>query len=707
MAPTTGKPASTRKQASRFSSAHRSPGRFVANEVQFAYDDFGQIVTEYQEHAGAVNTGTSLKVQYAYADGSSNTIRMTKMTYPNGRELNYNYGTSGSTDDALSRVASLIDNDGTTHLVDYSYLGRNTFVKTDYPEPDLRYDLAMGAGDDPYDGLDRFGRIVDSRWYDYGSSADVDRIKYGYDRAGNRTFREQTCDPNSNHDEVYGHDGVNRLTDFDRGTINGNKDAISTLKFAQQWSLDPTGNWSGFKEDSDGDSMWDLEQSRTSNEVNEITDITETSGTAWATPVYDRAGNMTTIPKPGDPTSSFAATYDAWNRLVKLGEGANTVAEYVYDGAKRCVVKKTYNAGALDEMRHFFYTDPEKWQVIEERLESGGTISATPDRQFIWGQRYIDDFGCRDRDTDSNGNLDERLYGLQDANWNVTALADTSGDAQERYAYTAYGTPRFLTPMFATRAASSYGAEVLYAGYRYDSEGGLFYIRNRVLDAAIGIWTQRDPLEYEDGANLFSYSDSAPLGVTDPFGLATNICDCCNKSITGQTYVDPNTGEVRQDARLRAYEASNGNDCDIVLTCKELCNPPTSSGTCDAPVKQSSGRYRIDICISCQLADKPEYYEATIAHEMDHAKRLCQMGKAAGTCQECLTLEREAYKISCMMQWPTDGRKRMRCIACGVYFSCRKFNTPGKKACVKKPRPDLEGNECSSEDSRPPWKASE
>ena len=59
--------------------------------------------------------------------------------------MNYSYGSTGSTDDALSRVASLIDDDGATHLVDYSYLGRNTFVKTDYPEPDLRHDLAMGA----------------------------------------------------------------------------------------------------------------------------------------------------------------------------------------------------------------------------------------------------------------------------------------------------------------------------------------------------------------------------------------------------------------------------------------------------------------------------------------------------------------------------------------------------------------------------------
>ena len=495
----------------------------IVNELAFVYDDFGQLVTEYQEHGGAVNISTSLKVQYAYEDGADNNVRLTKMTYPDGRELNYDYGSAGSTGDALSRAASLIDNDGSTHLVDYTYLGRNTFVKTDYPEPDLRYNLAMGMGDDPYDGFDRFGHIVDSRWYDYGSSADVDRIKYGYDQARNRTYREQLCDPNSHHDEVYGYDGINRLTDFDRGTINGNKDAILTLKFAQTWSLDSTGNWSGFKEDDDGDSTWDLDQSRTSNNVNEITNISETSGPAWATPVYNRAGNMTTIPKPVDPTGSFTATYDAWNRLVKLEEGANTVAEYVYDGAKRHVVKRTYASGTLDETRHFYYTDPEKWQVIEERFESSGTLSTDPDCQFVWGLRYIDDLALRDRDTDSDGSLDERLYVLQDANWNMTALADTSGSIQERYVYSAYGTPRVVTSTFTTRSSSSYDMEGLYAGYRYDPESQLSHVRGRILHPELGSWLQRDPVEYGDGANLYEYVIASPLLLTDPMGESVGV----------------------------------------------------------------------------------------------------------------------------------------------------------------------------------------
>ena len=201
----------------------------------------------------------------------------------------------------------------------------------------------------------------------------------------------------------------------------------------------------------------------------------------------------------------------------------------MYDGAKRRAVKKTYNAGTLGETRHFYYTDPQKWQVIEERLESSGSISANPDRQFVWGLRYIDEFVLRDRDTDANGNLDERLYALQDANWNVTGLADSGGAVQERYVYSAYGTPHVLTPTFAARTTNSYDAEVVYGGYRYELATGLYHVRHRVYQPELGCWLQRDPLGYTSGdENPYRYVSGAPINTGDPTGL-----EQCNITIYG------------------------------------------------------------------------------------------------------------------------------------------------------------------------------
>lgn len=128
--------------------------------------------------------------------------------------------------------------------------------------------------------------------------------------------------------------------------------------------------------------------------------------TSRVTPAYDAAGNMTTIPKPANPTQSYTGTYNPWNRLTAVKEGGDFVAEYQYDGAKRLAIQKTYASGVLSETRHLYYTDPSIWQVIEERVGS----SSAAERQFVWGLRYIDGLVLHDRDTDGSGSLDERLY---------------------------------------------------------------------------------------------------------------------------------------------------------------------------------------------------------------------------------------------------------------------------------------------------------
>ena len=95
---------------------------------------------------------------------------------------------------------------------------------------------------------------------------------------------------------------------------------------------------------------------------------------------------------------------------------------------------------------------------------------------------YIDDLVLRDRDSDGDGvagdgslgktnsGLDERLFAMQDANWNVVALGDTNGAVQERYEYLAYGVPCALTSGFGWHGASSYAWDTLYTGRQYDAE---------------------------------------------------------------------------------------------------------------------------------------------------------------------------------------------------------------------------------------------
>ena len=162
------------------------------NEVVREYNDFGQLSKDYQEHEGAKDANT-LDVQYAYTNGSSNHTRLTGITYPNARVLHHEY--SSGDDNNLSRLTYLSEtNSAGTHYAEYTYLGLGRVLKTDYTEPDLRQDVTHRDGSGLYDYIDRFGRVVDHLWYDYGASADAARIKHGYDQASNRTvsFR-QAC----------------------------------------------------------------------------------------------------------------------------------------------------------------------------------------------------------------------------------------------------------------------------------------------------------------------------------------------------------------------------------------------------------------------------------------------------------------------------------------------------------------------------------
>ena len=301
----------------------------------------------------------------------------------------------------------------------------------------------------------------------------MEQLRYDMTSLGSPGVRDghlQHCRPT---DSLYPYDGLNRLSDFDRGDLNANKDGIATLSFAQEWSLKALGNWDNFKEDANGNGTFsdssDLDQTRTHNAANEITDISETAGqTAWATPQQDAMGNITSYPKPSAPASSYTCTYDAWNRLTEVRDGGTLIAGYGYDGLGRRIGKKTYSGGQLNQLRQFFYSN--SWQVLEEREL---LLAHNVERQYVWGVMYVDELIERDRDSNDDGTLEERLYALQDANYSLTCLIDTNGDAQERYLYTPYGTRTILDGSFGARSSSSYDWNVGHPGLMHDVESGM------------------------------------------------------------------------------------------------------------------------------------------------------------------------------------------------------------------------------------------
>ncbi|MGB7157177.1 MAG: RHS repeat-associated core domain-containing protein [Tepidisphaeraceae bacterium] len=155
-----------------------------------------------------------------------------------------------------------------------------------------------------------------------------------------------------------------------------------------------------------------------------------------------------------------------------------------------------------------------EWQVLEER--EGSTVKA----QNVWSPVYVDAMVLRDRDTVAGGGLEERLYAQHDANFNVTALVNTSGAVIERYVYDPYGAATVLDANWAADGdgLSDVGWVYLHQGGRYDAAAGLYHFRHRDYSPTLGRWVQQDPARFADGLSLYQYVRGNPGRYTDPTG---------------------------------------------------------------------------------------------------------------------------------------------------------------------------------------------
>jgi RHS repeat-associated protein len=517
----------------------------VLNEILREYNDLGMLTKEYQEHEGAKDSST-LYVENAYDETAVSGIftkglRTKSVRYPNARLVHFTYGSSGSMADNLGRLDAIKDDlagsPGAT-LASYTYVGLAMIVIEDYEEPDVKLDY-FGGTSGAYAGFDRFNRVVDQRWYDYGASADRDRYKYGYDRASNRTYRENHVSKNLGTpvylDEFYTYDGLNRLKNFDRGQLNGTYTGIQgTPSKEEDFTLDPLGNWSSYLQKTSGTT--DLNQSRSVNKVNEISGITETTGPSWIDPAYDRNGNMTTIPKPANLTQGLTGKYDAWNRLVEVKDGTTVISTSEYDGLNRRTKhgidsQAPDNPNGVDKWEHLYYNT--SWQHLETRettTESDQPENLQPKYQYIWSPRYIDACILRDKNTDADGLCDDgRVYILGDANHSVSSLTDAAGDAIERYVYAPYGRVTIYDSLWSATRAASQEANVLgFAGGVSDPATAVQLFRNRLLHASLGAWVTRDPIGTVQPFGAYAYASDNPLVLVDPYGLQAKEKRVCN-----------------------------------------------------------------------------------------------------------------------------------------------------------------------------------
>ena len=520
----------------------------VLNEIQYTFNDLWMLEREYQEHDGIVDG--SLYVEYAYetsVDGGvyDKGMRPISVKYPNARTVHTLYvdpENGSGIGDKISRVTALsnedtrADEDEVYAAYAYNGAGRivletqkhggSTVAELDY------YQGSPGT----YDGFDRFGRVVDQKWTD--GTDPIDRYGYGYDRNSNRLYRENVLA--ATRSEVYAYDGLDRLVGMDRGTLNEPKTAITGTPTRQEdWNLNQTGNWAGYDVAENGSDV--LVQTRDNNKANEIIGIDETTGPEWLTPQWDARGNMLSGPVPGAETTRQHYKWDAWNRMVAVyaddeGEAGDLIATYRYDGSRRRIAKLLGPDPENPDSTYDFYYN-RAWQILEVRKD--GIATENLHEQYVWSRRYIDSPVLRDRDIDDDGELDERLYYTTDANMNVTALVEPDGDVAERYTYDPYGKVTIRNPSTWAEIswANSKQNHILYCGYYFDDESGLYSVRYRYYHPTLGRWLSRDPLIPQPMGNLYSYVGERPTDQRDPFGLSA-LTDFALAATVAETYIE-------------------------------------------------------------------------------------------------------------------------------------------------------------------------
>jgi RHS repeat-associated protein len=367
----------------------------------------------------------------------------------------------------------------------------------------------VGDAGDPYTGYDRFGRTEQMRWikpHTEGNGFDtLAHVQWGYNRASQKTWRKDLLAPASTgQNQHFGYDGLNQVTERQRGLLNINTTAVGGIPAQQEnFSYDETGNWITYKQNNEG--ALDIDQSRVNNQSNQMTQVDGSS----AGVSYDKNGNMLTVPTGDDLTGpSRKLVWDAWNRLTKVtDENDNVIAEYEYDGLSRRT--KVTSSGVT---KHSYYDD--QWRTVEERLDS----STTPVTQHVWHPTDRWELLFRDRSTANDGTLDERLYSLKDQ-LDPVAICDASGSVVERFAYSAFGVPSFLDSSFIPQPSSLVDWSFLFHAEFADAETGWFNYGYRFYVPALGRWLSRDPIGERGGLNLYGMMSGDPMNRVDMLGL--------------------------------------------------------------------------------------------------------------------------------------------------------------------------------------------
>jgi RHS repeat-associated protein len=446
------------------------------------------------------------------ANGKTHTVtydavnRPTVRTYFDGNTISYAYDVNGNrvsmTDshgltsysyDILNRIVSVNSVGGSSVKYAYDAMGHRTGLT--YPDGRIvtyAYDVAS-----------RLSQVAD--WLNR-------KTTYTYDPAGNRIATAMGNGGNSS----FSYDNSNRLL----GVMNRSGSKVLT---SFVYSLDAVGNRTQVADVSGGISRYGYDA------LNRLTAWTVPSGqlTSYS---YDAGANRTSMTSSAGTT---AYTYDADDRLLTGG-----TSSYSYDGNGNRLTKTTgattvsYTFDALNRLAGV------SGSGIAAQYQYDGDGNRFSQQAAASTYQYALDVARRNpsvlNENGSDGNIDFE-YGLTILSGSGAALeqfyqadgvgstadvTDATDTLKASYTYDPWG--KLLNPIDPLGTKDKFK----FAGEALDPQTGLYYLRSRYYDPAVGRFISKDPLSGSATAplsqNRYAYALANPLRYTDTLGLAAD-----------------------------------------------------------------------------------------------------------------------------------------------------------------------------------------
>jgi RHS repeat-associated protein len=475
-----------------------------SNTTSYAYDGFDRLDhTTYPDQ-------TTEKFTY---DANGNVLQKTTRSTK----------TIGFTYDALNRVFTKTPQDETAGQVTYGYdLSGRLLQATD------------GSTTVPYQiGYDTAGRAK-SYTDQQGRNTQVQ-----YDGVGNRT--QLTWPANTNGSSAYfvtyKYDAMNRMSyiypNGSTGTPlaqyqwdslsrqvsitygDGTSDAFSQYDAADNLQT-MTQTYGGADNTVTFSYTWWKNHQRNSTAVNNVAFqyVPPTGTISYGTPNVDNGYPSMNSSISGNASFSYdgnqnmtsdgvnTLTYDVENRLIQAVNPAWGTSTYLYDplGQRR---QKQVVQGTNTVTTQFVLAGG------QEIADYNGTGVGTA---WVLTVRGAGGLPVASITPSSSSAATVAAYYHHDVMGStVAATVPGVSGAAVVFTYSDFGAP-----------GAGGGLAYTYAGYRYDTETGLYYVNARYYNPNLGRFLQTDPIGLSGGTNLYAYVGNDPIDLFDPTGACAD-----------------------------------------------------------------------------------------------------------------------------------------------------------------------------------------